>query len=583
MNEVKIKNSEIQEKLLNSVLINKKMLYIGDKYILTVDMIHEDLMVRYWYKENENWKLLKDYSFENKLNLIANSEGNQEILVECKRCDSKNVFDDYLSIKYEILNINQINIIDYTLVSDDLIAGCQLVFKVEASYEKRRTILYKFIKVNDQAIATCIQGYSTNNIVTFKEKNSGIYKLLCKAKDIYSQKEYDDRAILNYEILPYKKIKINGFISNLISPQLCGTDIIFKAYASGGINLLYRFVIMGKKNDDSGFTQNNNFSFKSSETGNYIIKVYIKDVSSKIEFEASSEMNFTIEDICEKPVVIKQLVLSKGHEISLGDCLEAKVAVSGIGDIKYSFIIRKDGVEKEKIDYGSCSWVRFTPEEEGTYELEAMIKDKFSIAKYDSHVITYVQCFGYKPANIDYVLCPLKEHYIINDLVNINVVIQNTNEILIKYVLSINGHKHEEMQYTSEKNYAFIPKVCGVYEVEIFARNIASYKQFDCQKNVKIIVAQALPVTNTHLIMDKSKIISGQEVTFTVQSEGGKNVIYEFYLMKDRDWRLVQKYSKNKFYSIIPLKIGKYKVLVLVKSLYKNYSYEDYAIMEFEV
>lgn len=583
MNEVKIKNSEIKEKLINSVLINKKVLYVGDKYILTVEIGIEELMLRYWYKKNENWKLLKDYSFENKLNLIASSEGSQEILVECKRCDSKEDFDDYLNIKYEILNINQINIIDYTLVSDDLIAGCQLVFKVEASFEKRRTILYKFIKINNEGLATCIQDYSTNSIVTFKEKNSGEYKLLCKAKDIYSQNEYDDRAILNYEILPYKKIKINGFISNLISPQLCGTEIVFKAYVSGGKNLLYRFLIVDEKNGDSGFTQNNNFMWKSSEIGNYTIKLYVKDLSTKIEFEATSQMNFIIENRYEKPLVIKKLILIKGHEISLGDSIEAKVVANGEADIKYSFIVRKDGVEKEKIDYGSCSWVRFTPEEEGTYELEAMIKDKFSKDKYDSHVITCIQCFGYTPASIDYILCPLKEDYVIYDKVDINVVIQNTNEILIKYVLYINGHKAEETQYISEKKYTFIPDIIGVYEVEIFARNIASFKQFDCRKTVKVNIQEALSVTNTHLLMDKSKIKYGEAVTFTAQNDGGKNVIYEFYLMKGEDWSLAQKYSKKNFYSMVPLEIGKYKVLVLVKSLYKNHSYEDYDIMEFEM
>jgi hypothetical protein len=388
---------------------------------------------------------------------------------------------------------------------------------------------------------------------------------------------------LNYEILPYKKIKINGFTSNLSSPQLCDTQIAFKAYVSGGKDLLYRFVISGNENDDSGFKRNSNFIWTSKIAGNYTIKLYVKDSSFEDEFEAISEMDFTIEDKCEKPVVIENLILSKDHKILLGDSIEAKVAATGGADIKYSFIVRKDGVEKEKINYGSCNWAKFTPKEEGTYEIEVMARDKFSRREYDSHLVSYIQCFGYIPANIDYVLCPSKEYYVIYDTVNINVITQKTNEVLIKYLLRINGYKVEETDYSSEKKYTFKPKCSGIYVVEIFAKNIASYKQFDCRKDVNVLIHEALPVTNTHLLMDKSEIKYGEAVTFMAENDGGKNVVYEFYLMAKGDWSLVQKYSRKNFYTIMPFAAGKNKVLVLSKSQYKDCSYEDYDTMEFEI
>ena len=595
MNEIKTSNTfddvsridyvigDMREKLINFVVLDKKVLCIGDKYTLIVDAVHKHLMMRYWYKENGNWKLLKNYSFENKLNLTANSEGDQEILAECKRCDSKNDFDDYLNIKYEILGSNQITINDFTLVSDDLIVDCQLVFKVEASFELGRTILYKFMKINAQGVEKCCQEYSTKSTVCYAEKNSGKYKLLCYAKDIYSNEDFSDRAILNYEISPYKKIKINGFISHLSSPQLCDTEIDFKAYVSGGKDLLYRFIVTGGENADSGFKRNNDFIWKSSKAGNYKIKLYVKDSSFKNEFEVTSQMDFIIEDIREKPIVIENLILSKDHKIILGDSIEAKVVVSAADDIKYSFILKKGGALKQKIDYGTCSWAKFTPQEEGTYEIEAMIKDRLSIREYDDNVITYIQCFGYRPAIIDYILCPSNKYYVIGDTVSLNVVIQNTNEILLKYVLSFNGYKTYETQYTSEKNYTFKPQICGIYEVEIFARNIASYKRFDCKKDFKVVIHEALPVTNTHLLIDKAEIKYGEVITFTAQNDGGKNVIYEFYLMKDENWGLVQKYSNKNFYPIILSEGGKYKILVLVKSQYRDYSYEDYDIMELEI
>ena len=68
-----------------------------------------------------------------------------------------------------------------------------------------------------------------------------------------------------------------------------------------------------------------------------------------------------------------------------------------------------------------------------------------------------------------------------------------------------------------------------------------------------------------------------------MSSEGGREVIYEFYLMKDDEWTIVQRYSRKRYYTFIPFTTGKYKLLVLTKSFYKKVAYEDYDVLEFTV
>lgn len=46
-----------------------------------------------------------------------------------------------------------------------------------------------------------------------KKWNLGSYRILCLVKSILSNKEYDDRAILMYNVKPYKEVKINSFVA----------------------------------------------------------------------------------------------------------------------------------------------------------------------------------------------------------------------------------------------------------------------------------------------------------------------------------------------------------------------------------
>ena len=63
----------------------------------------------------------------------------------------------------------------------------------------------------------------------------------------------------------------------------------------------------------------------------------------------------------------------------------------------------------------------------------------------------------------------------------------------------------------------------------------------------------------------------------------GSRVCYEYYIMVNGNWSLVQKYSRKSYYSFRPYVPGKYKVLVLTKSYYKKCAYEDYDTFEFKV
>ncbi|MBI6873849.1 triple tyrosine motif-containing protein [Clostridium aciditolerans] len=567
---------KVEEKLINSITLNKYEFDLGEKVNLFVDANKFPLMFRYWLRINDEWKIIKDYSADNDLTWTTKSIGRGQILVECKNIDSKNKYDDFQTVEFEVIPLKKVEITDFRCLTSDLIENHEIIFQVDATYDENRTILYKFVKITSNGEADCVQDYSTKRTVSYIAEQSGDYKILCLAKDMYSTSEYDDRAIIHFKVKKYNEIFIKSFAADLNSPQLCETSIVLKAEIVGGREVLYRYIIEGKCPEDSGYTRNKTYIWKSKIPGEYKLILWVKDKSFEGKYEASETMSFIIDEHSKEPVRIDRVLIDKGSNVLVDEKVNVKVNASGGTDLRYSFIIKRDGLELEKMDYGTCNWINFIPNKQGCYELEIRVKDKYSSREFDCHWIKSLEALKYVPANIDYILFPAKEYYIVGDKISINSITRNTTNTLLKYVLKINERKVEETDYVLEKAYVFTPKYSGLYSVELFAKNKDSDKPFDCKRDIKVEVHDAFPITGTKITCDKVKFICNESINFTVHSEGGKDVMYEFYVMEKGEWNLVQNYSKKNYYTFIPFCKEEYKVLVLAKSQYSEVSYEDY-------
>lgn len=570
------------ENIIKEVSLDKEDYLIGDKINLSVDTYKTNLLFKYWLKINDGWELMKNYSLEDTLSFTANIPGSYDILIECKEVDSKNNFDDFKKMSFNIKDIAPVEIKDFKCVSTDIMVGEDLIFKINSKSDEERMLIYKFFKIDSKGNMKCIQDYSTKNIVSYIEKVKGQYKLLCFVKDMYSNREYDDRAVINYEVEPYKKIKIKELIGDLSSPQLSGSEINFKVIVEGGKNLLYRFIIEGTYSEDTGYSRQNGFLWKCSKDGNYVIKAMVKDISFEDEYEDIKEMEYSISEKAKSPVIIKNVSVNKKKDCIVNKPVKIKVQAEGGLELKYSFIVYLLDKEVEIIEYGDCNSVNFTPMIAGQYCIEARVKDKYSSKEYDCHSILEFNVNEYVKGNIEYILINPKEYYMIGDTIDLEVISENTKDTLIKYILTVDGHLIEETTFIKNKRYIFKPKCRGSYLVEIQGKSVHCKKGYDSKKQIKIKVHDALPVINTKLYIDKTNIYINESVILRVENQGGTDVCYEFYIMAQGEWRRAQSYSKKKYYAFIPFIPGNYKILVLTKSSYKNCSYEDYDIFEFK-
>jgi hypothetical protein len=572
-----------ENKLIDVVTLDKYTVSLGEKVNLFVSTSKFPLMFRYWIKERDKWRIIKDYSADNTLLFAAKWEGKGQILVECKNIDSKKEFDDSSSVEFQVKPLKNAEIIDFRTFTSDLVEDCELMFQVETSHEKDRNILYKFIKINSKGEAHCIQDYSTQRTVSYIERESGDYKLLCMIKDMYSTKSFDDRAVINFNVKKYKEIFIKNFTTDLSSPQLSSTPITLKAEIIGGKEVLYRYIIEGPHRMDTGYTRDSSYTWEMKTPGNYKICLWIKDKSFEGNFEAVEYMNYTIDEESKEPVKIDEVLMDKQPRVLCNEKINVKVNASGGNSLRYHFIINKDNKLLEEIKYGSGNWIDFIPKEKGIYELEVRVRDRYSDREFDCHSTINIEVFSYIPAKIEHVLFPFKENYLVGDKITLNSIATNTNNTIVKYVLKINKHKVEETEFVEEKSYVFTPKCSGIYTIEIFAKSKDADKPFDCKKHVQIEVREALPITNTKLSCDNVRFLQNKSISFSANSEGGKDVVYEFYIMEKGDWRLAQSYSKKDYYDFIPFSKDQYKILVLAKSQHTKLSYEDYDMVAFSV
>jgi len=583
---------EVQEDLsiIEDIVIDKKEIVVGEKCSIEVKTSNKkDCLYRFYIKRYEDWDIVRDYDTSNILKYTASEAGEKEFLIQCKRMESIENFEDYKTIKVNVKGISKIEIKDFKCLTKSLIVGKKLEFMVKTEIEAEENeknkivLLYKFYKIHNDGKSVCIQDYSTKNDVYYKETEAGSYRILCLVKSILSNKEYDDRAILVYNVKPYEDVKINSFVANLNSPQVTESHIKFTSEVQGGNDLLYKYKVNGPIEQNTGFINSNEFTWTPIESGEYEVVLCVKDSSYKGECEDTKKIAFTIEKKGSKPVRILDVVVDKEKRIIVGDPVNIMVNGEGGTRLQYAFTVRKDNRRLEHIDYNKCNWINFIPKQVGDYEVEIMLKDKYSDKPYDAQTVVYLKVMEYLPGEIDYIIFPYKEAYLIGDPIEFECIVPNTQSVLVKYETKINGQPIEQTEFLKNKKLRFIPKISGKYTIEVYAKNLKCKGEYDSKKQISLNISEASPVIETRIIANKFEGNVNEEFTFDVVSRGGKNVCYEFYLMENGNWKKVQPYSRKHYYSFIPFIEGKYKVLVLAKSYYKKVSYEDYDEIVFRV
>lgn len=570
---------------IKGISLNRDKVIIDEPLAITVDCTGEEVLYRFLKVKDGEETLLKDYSSENYFNLIPKDVGDIKIVVQVKNKGSISMYDSEESIEFYVWRREAVKIQNLMFITKDLIVDEELIVDVDIQYSDKKNVLYKCIKIDEKNNIEVVQEFSSKNVISFKESKAGKYKLLVAVKDMYSGNEYDDRALINYEVKNYKTVRMESFIADVISPKSVESDINFRVICEGGKSLRYNYKISREDGYEyeTGFIKDDTYCWKPTEIGTYKIRAYVKDQSYSGEYEDSNEMEFVIEEHERREAKILDILKTGGHEVKVGNYIQYKVMSDNNKGNLFAYRVSCDNEVILETPYRSDTIFRYSPEKVGKYSVEIMVRNKFSDNEYDAHDFCYFNAYLFVPCKIDKIISYCNETPTPGDKIIFETIVFNAKEAVIKYDIRINGFLVEESDYTSNKKFSITPKCGGLYNIDVYSKNENSNERFESKKSVYFKVRDVSPVYNVEVQCDVEEKRVNCPITFNASCEGGRSVNYQFYIDEGGEWKLVQEYCRKSYYTFIPFKRGQYRLMVLCRSANEVKAYEDYRIIEFEV
>ena len=117
--------------VIKEIIIDKEEVVIGEKCSIEVKTNDTNgYLYRFYIKRYKDWDIVRDYDTSNILKYTATEAGEKEFLIQCKRMESTESFEDYRTIKVNVKNIRKIEITNFKCLSKSLIVGEKLEFVV---------------------------------------------------------------------------------------------------------------------------------------------------------------------------------------------------------------------------------------------------------------------------------------------------------------------------------------------------------------------------------------------------------------------------------------------------------------------
>ncbi len=316
-------------------------------------------------------------------------------------------------------------------------------------------------------------------------------------------------------------------------------------------------------------TDENNMTGRKEEKDSVEIEINNVEQNEANNIEDKVEMKISADDIR-----IKKININKMIENGKVNFLDLEIIPNIKGDFLYKFIINNNK-EKDVMGYSDLSFISFSPDDVESYKIETYIKEAKEKKGYEDKAFSNVYINDKDGKYIDYTILNIKDYYRIGDdiIIDFNFSLKNIEDYI--YSIKIDGIKIEESNFTNNSRLHIKPKSAGVYTVYIGKKKGEEEKNKSMYGILKFKVNSMNPVKIKEVRLDKEEVFINDFVTVSVEAEGGKYILYEFYMKIDDKWEKVQKYSKKNFFTFMPVEKNIYNLFIVAKSNTSNEQYDD--------
>ncbi|NLI11238.1 MAG: hypothetical protein GX425_01115 [Peptococcaceae bacterium] len=238
-----------------------------------------DPVYQFWVKESadETWTYSGDFTSSNTYTFTRDVPGSYMVYAYAKSANAPSSTSVQSNAAYVVFTTTGSGVSNLVVTGPNgrQDVGVNATFTATAT-NVGGTTLYQFW-VHDQNGWTCVQDYSTVNTYTLYNLQPGSYVVAVYALDS------NDVAARNWHKAYYRVFILNvGSMVSISAPSnvTAGQSVNVSATATGLTGAEYQFWYQNPSGTwilGQGYSNNNMFSFVSSETGAYKVIVYAKD------------------------------------------------------------------------------------------------------------------------------------------------------------------------------------------------------------------------------------------------------------------------------------------------------------------
>jgi stage II sporulation protein D len=276
-------------------------------------------------------------------------------------------------------------------------------------------------------------------------------------------------------------------------------------------------------------------------------------------------------------------VIQSSSSLLLGNTVSFNASATGGSGYGYLFkYVVKNGTNVVFTrDYDGSSTLDFTPVTEGSFTVEAYVKDKFSALDFDDKKeLTFIVYGAPSLSN----LTLSKTQVFVNEPVTADVSIQGgSGSSLYKYEIIKDGSIISTRDFSSDKQFTFTPSQSGSYVVNSYVKDALSTKAFDIETSKNISVYDYLTIAS--LTKDSEDVITGDTVSFSTSVSGGSGngVSYKYVVMQNGQTISTRDFSSISTFTFTPDAAGFFEVTVYAVDALSGKEYDAASNMSFEV
>ncbi|NFV12578.1 N-acetylmuramoyl-L-alanine amidase [Clostridium sporogenes] len=285
------------------------------------------------------------------------------------------------------------------------------LYTIKGYASSENGVLYEFW-VKDVSVGawTKIRDYKEDKYANWTPDKPGQYAIKVNVKDKNSNLDLDGKVEKTFTVIDENakpgKATIQTYDIMLGNKYITGKNLemnklyIIKGYASSENGVLYEFwvkdVSVGVWTKIRDYKEDRYANWTPNKSGQYAIKVNVKDKNSNLELDGKVEKTFTVASSATNPgkAKIQTYDIMEGskyittNNLELSKLYTIKGYASSENGVLYEFWVKdvSAGVWTKIRDYKEDRYANWTPSKPGQYIIKVNVKDKNSNLELDGKV-----------------------------------------------------------------------------------------------------------------------------------------------------------------------------------------------------